>query len=386
MSEVEIELFPAKAGDCVLITFQEIDYRILIDGGFKDTFENSLASSLKKLGAQGKKIDLLVVTHIDNDHIMGIIALLEALERGNLQIEIGEIWYNGYEHLFTGRKKQISPNDEKSVFDEVCKLNVVCETNVRGMDIGYSQGQTLTELLEKRWKQKWNCHYKGNAVYSSTDAVSLSAPYLLAHVLNPGKCELENLEKKWNQFLYIKYLPEEKGDSLRYGTAFERFCSSENNKEYFLKSKKAKRFASGTNDPSVTNKSSIALYLEYTSKKSKRYRLLFLGDAVAEQCLERIPQWDRIKFDCVKLPHHGSDKNITTETIKALYADNVLFSTDGQKHDHPNLDVLLEFARSEKCKRMIFNYDCDEKLKRLREEYSEKEVRVGENGYYRLEL
>lgn len=379
MSEVEIELFPANAGDCILITFQAIDYRILIDGGFKETFENSLFSSLKKLENQGKKIDLMVVTHIDNDHIMGIITLLQAIEKRKLQIEIGEIWFNGYGHLFTGQKKQIPRNDEESVFNEVCKLKVAWENNIRGMDIGYSQGQTLTTLLEKGWKQKWNCRYGGNAVCSSTDVVSLSVPCLSVYVLNPGKCELESLEKKWKQFLDEKCLPEEKGDSLRYGVAFERFYSSENDREY-------KRLASGMNDPSVTNKSSIALYLEYASKKNKRYRLLFLGDAVTEQCLERLPQWAKLKFDCVKLPHHGSGKNITTETIKALCVDNVLFSTDGQKHDHPNLDILLEFARSEKCRRMIFNYECDEKLKHLREEYPKNTVCVGKNGYYKLEM
>ena len=47
MREVQIELFPASGGDCILIIFEKIDYRILIDGGYKETFSHSLEAVLK---------------------------------------------------------------------------------------------------------------------------------------------------------------------------------------------------------------------------------------------------------------------------------------------------------------------------------------------------
>ena len=138
MREVQLELYPALGGDCILISFEEIDYRILIDGGYKETFSNTLASALRALKAEGKGIDLLVVTHVDNDHIMGIIGLFQALKIQEIEIEIREIWYNGYRHLFTGSKQAVSPVLEKSLGDEIRKIDFDDREARQGKEIGYS--------------------------------------------------------------------------------------------------------------------------------------------------------------------------------------------------------------------------------------------------------
>ena len=75
--DIMIKVFPAGAGDCLLIDFIKEDYRILIDGGYAETYRKYLRKCLTELAAQGKRIDLLVVTHIDSDHIGGIQAFLE---------------------------------------------------------------------------------------------------------------------------------------------------------------------------------------------------------------------------------------------------------------------------------------------------------------------
>ena len=90
---MKIIILPALNGDCILVEFQTSHY-ILIDGGYVDTYENYLFPTLKELEAQGGKLDVVVVTHIDGDHISGIIRLLE-----DMPIGIGEIWYNGYRHI-----------------------------------------------------------------------------------------------------------------------------------------------------------------------------------------------------------------------------------------------------------------------------------------------
>ena len=52
---------------------------ILIDGGPYQTFKNHLKPTLQKLPINGK-IDLVVLSHIDNDHIIGLLDLLERLK------------------------------------------------------------------------------------------------------------------------------------------------------------------------------------------------------------------------------------------------------------------------------------------------------------------
>ena len=60
---------------------------------------------------------MLVVTHIDNDHIGGIIELLK--ENGSNEnphiIEIRNIWHNSYRHLQFDKKDALGKK-EKNIF------------------------------------------------------------------------------------------------------------------------------------------------------------------------------------------------------------------------------------------------------------------------------
>lgn len=367
MSEIQIELFPALSGDCILITFEEIDYRILIDGGYKETFSHSLADALKVLGANGKGIDLLVVTHVDNDHIMGIIELFQSLKTQQIKIEIREIWYNGYRHLFTRQKKAVPSVLEKRLKDEIGKIDFFDGEARQGKEIGYSQGETLAGLLADAWDNVWNGRFGGNAVFCQKESFSMELfpEHLSVTLLNPGCLELQALECRWNAFRRKKCLPLENGDSVVYEHCFERFLVNE--------------------DASVTNQSSIAFLLTYKAKE-KTYQLLFPGDASAERCLERLGDWKSINFDCIKLPHHGSKNNITEDTISNLQADYFLFSTDGRRFGHPDWKVVEAAIHAEKCSNLVFNYDRCNAAERLKEEYPDVAVLAGHRGYIKLEL
>lgn len=76
-NDVHIKMFPAKSGDCFLIEFIKADFRVLIDGGFLETYRMSLRPYLKQLNGEGKRINLMIISHIDQDHINGLKALLK---------------------------------------------------------------------------------------------------------------------------------------------------------------------------------------------------------------------------------------------------------------------------------------------------------------------
>lgn len=103
---VTIQMLPAASGDCIYLEFPDSDFRMLIDGGYAKTYQKYLKKFLLKLAAEGKRLNLIVVTHIDDDHISGIRALLK--ENGNSRnpriIEIDEIWFNGLESMYYGSK------------------------------------------------------------------------------------------------------------------------------------------------------------------------------------------------------------------------------------------------------------------------------------------
>jgi phosphoribosyl 1,2-cyclic phosphodiesterase len=71
---LEIEMLPAREGDCLLLSWGAgaSPYRILIDGGRAQTY-SSLKRRLSNLPSTKREFELLVITHIDRDHIEGAL-------------------------------------------------------------------------------------------------------------------------------------------------------------------------------------------------------------------------------------------------------------------------------------------------------------------------
>src|SRR5688500_4662375 len=111
---MKITAFHAADGDCVLLTSSGSPHRrILIDGGRKESYEDNTRKFLGALQGNSEKLDVVCVSHIDNDHISGILRLVEdevewrAFEFLKATVptakppkmarppEIGEVWHNG---------------------------------------------------------------------------------------------------------------------------------------------------------------------------------------------------------------------------------------------------------------------------------------------------
>ena len=74
-----IEMLPADYGDCLWIEYGDpvAPQRILIDGGTLPTFK-FLKQRILKLPEAQRRFELLVITHLDNDHIETAVKLLNA--------------------------------------------------------------------------------------------------------------------------------------------------------------------------------------------------------------------------------------------------------------------------------------------------------------------
>ncbi len=71
-----IEIFPSASGDCVLVTSSD-DKRLLCDAGLPAAYEDFIAEPLAELRRQQKAIDVAYVSHIDRDHIGGVLRMLD---------------------------------------------------------------------------------------------------------------------------------------------------------------------------------------------------------------------------------------------------------------------------------------------------------------------
>lgn len=86
-----------------------------------------------------------------------------------------------------------------------------------------------------------------------------------------------------------------------------------------------------SSDTSIANQSSIVFTFEYAG-----IRNLFCGDAWAEN----IPGG---KYDLVKLPHHGSIRNISDALLSRIQADTFLICADGTSH--PNKQTIAKLLQ-----------------------------------------
>ena len=338
---------PALNGDCILVEFQTSHY-ILIDGGYVDTYENYLLPTLKEIESQGGKLDVVVVTHIDSDHISGIIRLLE-----DKPIGIGGIWYNGYRHI---QSVAVTTEDKETfVHRSICKesLSEQCKP------ISVKQGCTLSALIARNGIP-WNTPWRGNTIMAP---MSFTLGDAIIHVLSPNNEDIGALEIFWKKRL-IKDGLLKKAHSEEYWDDAYEFSLSKDMPGFHLHEKKVSKSydllklckEAYEPDGSASNGSSISFVLETKGK-----RLLFLGDSHSETVVvslralygeEKAPYI----FDAVKLSHHGSYNNNSPELFKLIVSDKWLVSTNGAKYNHPDMPTLAHIITKGKGMKIYFNY------------------------------
>jgi glyoxylase-like metal-dependent hydrolase (beta-lactamase superfamily II) len=111
---MKVTAFHAADGDCFLVESTDSPpRRMLVDGGRKASYEANTRQFIGQLNAAGGKLDIICVSHIDDDHITGILRLIEdelawrtfefqkTIKPNTPQPgvarppEIGEVWHNG---------------------------------------------------------------------------------------------------------------------------------------------------------------------------------------------------------------------------------------------------------------------------------------------------
>lgn len=320
----QIEMLPAREGDCLLLTYGQPgeERRVLIDGGRTATYVD-LRARLNSLPQTQREFELLIVTHVDRDHIEGILAMLEDLTR---PIQFRDIWFNGYDQLLN--------------FES----------------FGAVQGERLTTAIISQGLP-WNKRFDGRAVETAPDLSSIELDGgLKLTVLSPNRRKLEALVPQWEAECraegLIPGVPAR--EPIEVPESFGAFAPIE------IEQLVLEEFKSDSSKP---NGSSIALLAEYDGK-----RALLAGDAHAdllEKSLQTlaVSEGGRLRVNVVKLSHHGSSRNTSQQLLDLISCPKYLLSTNGSIHRHPDKSTiarLLLFGGEEK--ELVFNYNTAETL------------------------
>ncbi|MGH0830069.1 MBL fold metallo-hydrolase [Bacillus pretiosus] len=365
---IQIKMYPAKNGDCFLISVGDIEKKhILIDCGYVDTYERFLKKDLLEIAQRNEKINLMIVTHIDSDHISGAMKFIEENNKDKF-IEIAEIWFNAYRHLQISKKDSIELKDsEKDILEREVALGKsyfkrANQDEIAKDEISAKQGSTLGALL-LQGKYNWNGKFDGKAIITKNNQY-ITIDNFKINVLSPNEDKLNKLgedwvkelrKKKWNFTINENELFDDAYEFMQLMSEDESTTTvseiSKKNQEKVIKLEEyiEKEYPI---DGSVNNGSSIAILIEINKRK-----LLFLADAHPDIILDKLRGIGEDNFDLVKVSHHGSLKNTTNELAGILCSTRYLFSANGvKKHPNPQTIIKLLAANSKFKKQLYFNY------------------------------
>ncbi len=331
------------AGDCIFLLLNDdkdgSSYHLMVDcnvltNEIKDFIKNDL----------NLRIDTLIVTHLDSDHIKGITKLMREPEFKDLQI--GQILFNGFQPQ-TNNVKPLDSKTKKKLEELAIFLPpIVDEVNHKtsAMDVA-----CLTAELNKhpQWKAVWRKEpiLAGNSIklgkwgclrfLSPTQEVlddllhEVKLEYASLLRMAPPKEAFENQDKYFELMLHLAelrmrpYIPKLIGGIILSEDSIKRYAKEDVNESQV----------------SLPNKASLAFFWESTTNPNKR--ILMMGDAISSQVLSQLNKisMEDMWFEAIKVSHHGS-KNNTSVAINAKVDSNHYFITGGRKGGGPHIETI----------------------------------------------
>lgn len=336
---LEISVLPARQGDAIWICWGNEDdpHRIIVDMG-TEGIGKRIRKDIEALPEDQRKFDLLLVSHVDRDHIGGVLTCLAEADPIH-GFEIKDVWFNGFQHLSGGTVSQ--PDDDNNGLEP----------------LGPAQGEKLSSWLRK---QKWNKAFKGGPVQREPEknpkTVKLHDDLKLT-ILGPTPPRLEEFIDTWKEEVEEALA---KGNLDEVSPGLESMGSIE---PPVLEEEQDLEILAETNNSSDTSKangSSISLLLEY-----KGCKVILSGDAFSDDLVDGIKAISgnkRLKLDAFKLPHHGSKKNVFKSLIESVDCDRWLFSTDGTQFHHPDAAALARVITYSRVRKPLVSFNVPSKF------------------------
>jgi len=316
----------------------------LIDGGPRNVYRPHLEPRLRDLrqarrlaGREPLPLDLLMVSHIDDDHIQGLLELTEDLRTAQETnqpplVQVLSFWHNSFdniignsaEELTAAFRSQFGPASTAGEPPDVMTLDLPVEnadeeTVVSSLKVlaSIDQGAQLrSRALGLGFPT--NPEFDGKLIIAEPAGEAKEiGPGLAFTVVGPMKADLEKLGRKHEAWL----------------------------KDLRRQGKSPPAALAAYVDASVPNLSSLVVLAEAGDQ-----RMLLTGDARGDKILAglelvgQISPGGTLQVNLLKVPHHGSANNLTQDFFERVTADHYVFSGNGE-HGNPereSFEMLLK--------------------------------------------
>jgi len=362
---MRLTVFQSGKGDCLLLSNAAGTARVLVDGGMPDAYGTHVAPALGKLRTAKKKIDLVYVSHIDRDHIGGVLRMLDdevewrvhehQVSHGNpthkapeapRPPQIAAIWHNAFH-------EQLSRN-AGAIEDALAAAAPV----LSGADIaklreaGVAQAGLMTSIREAIQVSRrigpnqlgipLNEPAQHKLMMLRSGQVPIPLGGMSLTILGPTDAHLKKLRTEWNDWLAVN----EKALKTIRDTARadeDRLGTGDVGAIMLALRLQAESFG---NPNSVTppNLASLTLLIEQAGRS-----ILLTGDARGDQITDGLTVAGRLTgatfvADVLKVPHHGSENNIDSDFCDTVIATDYVFCGNGE-HENPDLRVVEMMGR-----------------------------------------
>ena len=349
----------ARKGDCMLLHFGSDDSPglVMIDGGPKSVYAPHLRPRIQEIRdarglgrTESLPVDLLMVSHVDDDHIQGVLDLTRELlaSTGAPLVGVANLWHNSFDAIIGRNPKELTASitaqfgpasltgdlpDDATVEAETDEEEEVVVSSLKVL-ASIEQGHRL-RVDARNNKLDWpsNVEFGGKLILASKKPQRVGEG-LTFTVAGPMQPELLALQKKHDD-----WLKELKEKGLTVEEALAAYV-----------------------DKSVPNLSSIVVIAEAGDKK-----MLLTGDARGDKILEGLELIEALDaggsmhVDLLKVPHHGSANNLDEDFFERITADHYVFSGNGE-HGNPERESfeMLFRARGSDPFELHLTYPIDE--------------------------
>ncbi len=375
---MKLRVFQSDHGDCLLLSTAD-GKNMLVDGGLSGSFGEHVAPFLGTMHSAGTPLEIVYVSHIDEDHIQGILKLVDTKVAWKVhEFQTGEglspappklpeppdihaVWHNGFGDLIGDPTEPIEDvlSAQAAAFSPFDVLGALAQ---KAGDLAASirQGVMLSlRLAPEQLNIPLNPEFGGKLVMVRPGMAAIPFGSSQIFVLGPFKADVTKLREEWSAWLGAN---EQVLEDLREKAAQDSENMGQSEFQRLVGGLLSQAMVFGDRgEVSPPNLASLMLLVEEGGK-----RVLLTGDGHSDDIEKGLAHHGltgsdgKLHVDVLKVMHHGSEHNITPGFCERITADKYVFCGNGFS-GNPELAVVELIAKKRKItdtKKFRFLFNC----------------------------
>jgi hypothetical protein len=361
---MKLQIFQSHKGDCLLLEGAD-GGRVLCDGGMASSMKKYVRAILSKLRDDGEKLDYVYVSHIDQDHISGVLQLLEDefewrlydYHRDNGSSirkpdfprppEIGGIWHNAFRDQVgknAGDVEDLLAAAAPSLLATSVPELVELGEELQGIAVSIPEAIKVSryaspELLDIPVNKLPGSQDQPKLLMYRNDQKPFQVGSMRFTIVGPTREELTLLKEGWNNFLRDakngKKLKDLRAEIKRKVEVFGQ-------EAFDLRDWNGIEDFKGVTTPNI---SSLMFMVEEAGK-----RILLTGDSQQDIILKGLELAGFLgdghcHIDVLKVQHHASEHNVDENFCRLVSADHYVFCGNGSD-GNPERSVIQQIYDS----------------------------------------